>query len=144
MIIGGEKPSLNQLAHFGVKGMKWGVRSADQPANPNYTTRMRTEDRRLHGKRAVTRINQHLNSGGTRDEALRREYSRDAKQYLAFVGAAAVARLLAVHGSTVLSDIAANRAASNADDSVLKIGSAAEKLKYVKPRGGVHNITTMK
>ena len=30
MIVGQEKPSLDQLEHFGVKGMKWGVRNAER------------------------------------------------------------------------------------------------------------------
>lgn len=32
MIVGQEKPSLDELAHFGVKGMKWGVRTATPTA----------------------------------------------------------------------------------------------------------------
>jgi hypothetical protein len=31
MILGQEKPSLEELVHFGVKGMKWGVINEDKP-----------------------------------------------------------------------------------------------------------------
>lgn len=143
MTVGGEKPSLDELAHFGVKGMRWGIRSADQPLHPNYTSRMRSNDRRAHGKRAVERINKHLNDGETRDEALRREDVRNARQRLAAAGALYAGSLLVRHGSVQVSMLAEkNRAAAR--DSKVGIASAAAPINFVKPRSGVHNITTMK
>lgn len=143
MTVGGEKPSLDELAHFGVKGMRWGIRSADQPLHPNYTSRMRSNDRQVHGKRAVERINKHLNDGGTRDDARRREEIRNARQRVAAAGALYAASILVQHGSFHIATIAQNNRDA-AKDSMIGIASKAAPINFVKPRGGVHNITTMK
>lgn len=130
------KPSLDELAHYGVKGMRWGVRRADRTQNAGYTSRMRSEDRRTHGRRAVNRINDRLNSGESRDKALEREDMRNARQRLAVAGAAYAAVLLAQHGGSRL----------NVDTGGPRgLSSTASKIKYVKPnRSGVHKVTTMK
>lgn len=73
-----EKPPLEELVHFGVKGMRWGVRkdkSRDEP-NSDYTLSQRTRDKREHGKGAVKRINRNMNSGLTRKEAVTKERVR--------------------------------------------------------------------
>lgn len=152
MIVGGEKPSLEELAHFGVKGMKWGTKKSDQPTNANYTSQMRNNDKSAHGARAVKRINKRLNEGETRDKALHREDVRNARQKLAVAGGLFVASLLIEHGSLPVHNLKSyvgnranqNRAASRVRDSTLAIGSDAAKLAYAKSRRGVHNITTLK
>lgn len=136
MTFGGEKPSLEELAHFGVKGMKWGIRRVEQPANTNYTTRMRSDDRRDHGKRAVSRINRRMNEGLSREQALEREHIRNENQRLAAAGAVFVGSMLANH--------ALSRIQLPTPDSTPGIGSTASKVPYAKSRRGVHNITTMK
>lgn len=45
MIIGAEKPSLDELAHFGVKGMKWGVIRDDMKRNHQLNKASRARDR---------------------------------------------------------------------------------------------------
>lgn len=150
MIVGEEKPSLKELAHAGVKGMKWGVRKSE-PANAAYTGRMRANDKSQHGKRAVHRINSRMNKGDTRDRALEREDVRNARQRLAVIGGLYAVALLAEHGSISSHSLKsyvgnranANRETARARDSVLGIGGKITK-GYVKPRRGVHNITTMK
>jgi hypothetical protein len=150
MTVGGDiKPSLNELAHHGVKGMKWG-KQKDEPDNPKYTKQMRAHDLSQHGARAVGRINQHLNAGGTRAQALEREDVRNARQRLAVAGAVILTGLLADHGNVAagsLKTYVGNRANDNraaAKSAAVGIGSSAAKTPFVKPRRGVFDITTMK
>ena len=55
------------MYHYGVKGMKWGVRRARKKAlnipNKRYTYSQRTEDRARYGRGGVKRINRNLNAG---------------------------------------------------------------------------------
>ena len=61
----------NELYHFGIKGMKWGVRKKrDKPSkaqlnkpNADYTSRQRITDRASYGKKGVKRINRRMNKG---------------------------------------------------------------------------------
>lgn len=54
----------NYLAHYGVKGMKWGVRRERRNTyNKNYTERQRKQDRAIYGGRAERRINRRMNEG---------------------------------------------------------------------------------
>lgn len=54
----------NYLAHYGVKGMKWGVRRKSRNTyNKNYTDRQRKQDRAVYGGRAERRINRRMNEG---------------------------------------------------------------------------------
>lgn len=58
----------NYLAHYGIKGMKWGVRryqrkdgsltsAGKNRYNENYTEKQRKQDRAMYGNRAERRIN---------------------------------------------------------------------------------------
>lgn len=156
MIVGLEmKPSLDELElrHHGVKGMRWGVRKKVEPANAAYTQRMRANDKRQHGSRAVNRINRRLNEGETRNKALDRERTRNNRQALAAIGSVYALAFMADYGGVSTSSMRsfvsqkaeANRAAAKNVDSVLGLASKADPLKYVKPnRQGVHKITTLK
>jgi hypothetical protein len=93
-----EKPSLDDLIHFGVRGMRWGHRKArDNSPNESYTSRQRTADSNFLGKRAVKRINRDINSGKTRKQALKSAVNHNRR--LA-VGYAAAAAALVVIGTT--------------------------------------------
>lgn len=138
MFVSEKKPSLSELKHYGVKGMRWGVRKAHSPVNVDYTDRMRANDRRRHGKRAVERINQRMNQGQSRDKALEREDIRNTRQRLALVGAVYAGTYLARYGAQRIDGV-------RPDGSPDAITATLAKVNYVKPnRHGVHKITTMK
>lgn len=141
-----------ELTHFGVKGMKWGVRKSE-PTNAAYTTRMQGNDKGQHGKRAVKRINRRMNEGMSREKALDKEAQRNAYQRLALLGGVFAASILADYGSVASGSLVknyignkanANRAAARVAEGTMKIGSKAAKPKYAKPgRGGAYKITTL-
>lgn len=62
-----EKPSLEEaLAHFGVKGMKWGVhkkRPEAVPRHSSYKSLQYNNDKRYHGKKGAEAINAKLHQG---------------------------------------------------------------------------------
>lgn len=81
------------LKHYGVKGMKWGVRK-DRAKNPNYTEQQRKRDRQIYGRYGESRINRRMNKGDTVTNARGREVTRRNKtmnrnKYLRPVGKAA-------------------------------------------------------
>ncbi len=49
------------LAHYGVKGMKWGKRKA--PLNPNYSEQQYKRDSQVYGRRGANRINKNMHKG---------------------------------------------------------------------------------
>ena len=57
----------DELYHFGIKGMKWGVRKARRAElnkpNVNYSKSQRLADRATYGKRSERRINRRMNKG---------------------------------------------------------------------------------
>lgn len=55
-----------ELYHYGVKGMKWGVRRKRDDSkshNKNYTDKQRKNDRAFYGSGGEKRINKKLNEG---------------------------------------------------------------------------------
>jgi hypothetical protein len=66
----------SELVHYGVKGMKWGVRRAElNKTNPNYTKGQRDYDYRKRGvsRGGIKRINRRLNKGQDLETARKNE-----------------------------------------------------------------------
>lgn len=124
----------NELYHFGIKGMKWGVRrTPEQLARSrasNYSEQQRTRDRKIYGKGAEKRINKRMLKGESiqsarHNEVVRKRRIESGKTVVASVatsalvlgGAAAVATIMQRKG------IASNMASSIVTQEVVKVGS---------------------
>lgn len=143
-----EKPTLDELIHSGVKGMKWGVRKAEQPANARYSDAARAKDKKDHGTRGVKRINKRLNEGQTLKKARSREVRRDTLQGVAAVGAYYAASAVRLYGPILAQTIAVraetNRGRANVAANRGLPRSAAGGPTYSKQnRNGVYNVTTV-
>lgn len=100
-----------ELYHYGVKGMKWGVRKkrdSKNAHNKNYTDKQRKTDRAFYGEKGEKRINRKLNEGyglrGARHfEAERRQRAEKRKKKLKKAGKAIKGTAAAV-GSAWLTD----------------------------------------
>lgn len=110
------QPTDAYLKHYGILGMKWGVRRSqsqlDKAAgrrgrNPDYSDQQRKRDKQVYGRRGVNRVNRSLNKGNKisvarGDEKTRRDrvigknkYVRQVGKGAGTVGAGAVGFVLA-------------------------------------------------
>lgn len=72
----------DELYHYGVKGMKWGVRKRRAPAvnvSPNYSSQQRTRDKKIYGAGAVKRINKRMLAGESIQSARHNEVVRKSR-----------------------------------------------------------------
>lgn len=146
-----------ELIHFGVKGMKWGVRKADRDDTPNagYTRGQRNYDRKNLGKGGVKRVNRDLNKGLDIKTARKNEYTRRRKKYNAIVAGVLAARFApqAIRIVSMVAGVASQRVAVLAET---KRGQAAAAAAMGLPRtassgpnyskqqrNGVYNISSM-
>lgn len=130
------------LMHYGVLGMKWGVRRANKNThNKNYTDKQRKNDRAFYGKGGEKRINKHLNEGyglrGARHlEVERKEKIANAKK-TAKKGAKKTANVMARVGMMYVADQAFNDGAgTRAVKTTVKYAGRAVVSAYMKARGG--------
>ena len=141
-------PSPGELAHHGVKGMKWGVRRAEKSVpNARYSEKNRAKDKQLHGARGVKRINSRLNDGQTLKKARSREVRRNAIQAGAVVGAVYTAKAIAIVGPVLAQSVASRaetkRGQAHVSATMGLPRQASSGPSYSKPKQGVYNISSL-
>lgn len=135
-----------ELTHFGVKGMRWGVRKkTPEVQNARYGSRQREDDLALYGKRGVKRINRSMNKGKTHKKAERRELiSSAAKRAALAVGLSVVTLALSEYGDTTVASIRSKAAANRKFASATNLLGEATKINAKKSRrGGAYKVTTL-
>ena len=118
-----------ELYHFGVKGMKWGVRKKRDKPNADYTSRQRITDRASYGKKGVKRINRRMNKGQSHFRAATTEMiSQAAKTSVVSLAA----------GGLTVASTPEGRAIMKASVGTLKsaIGHSAPYMNYLRARYG--------
>ncbi len=106
----------SDIVHYGVKGMKWGVRKSEYKSmsrkdrrklrkrkNEGYSDHQRELDKIRLGGKSVKRINKRMNKGATYKQAIRREYVR---RFTTSFAAANVAQFLRSNPQIVLAGTA--------------------------------------
>lgn len=145
--------SSGELAHYGVKGMKWGVRRAEKKAalnapNKRYGQGARSQDKSLYGNHGVKRINRRMNKGKSLKKARSAEMRLQVGAGVAAIGAYHVARNFQILGPVLAQGIAMKaqtnrgRAAAAQTMGLPRQGSSGPNYSK-KNRKGVYNISSM-
>lgn len=129
-----------ELYHYGVKGMKWGIRKNSRP-NENYSEKQRKQDRAFYGKGGERRINKKLNKGSNLKtarhyEVERRERNEKMKRSIK-KGAKKATKVVSTVGSLYVTDQMFNGGAgTEAAKKAVKYAGRAVVTAYTKARGG--------
>lgn len=143
--------SSGELIHYGVKGMKWGVRrkssELDKP-NSRYGQSKRANDRSSFGRGGEKRINRRMNKGMTYKKAVRREYGTTAFKGLAMSGSVIAYGLARSYGSVAAQGIAkkaeTNRGRASAAATMGLPRNPTNGPSYSKKnRKNVYNISSL-
>ena len=114
------------LAHYGVKGMKWGQRKRElSKPNPNYSADQRKRDKQVYGRGGVRRVNKNLNKGDSistarGSEKTRRDRVLGRNKYVRQGG-----KVVGAIGGVVLANVGISALAS-------AVGKATHKTRYGK------------
>ena len=132
----------NELVHFGIKGMKWGVRryrnkdgsltsAGKKRYAENYTAQQRTRDRKLYGSKAVKRINNRMLKGESvqsarHNEVVRKSRINRGKRVTATVATSAVVLGGAAVTAALMkkSNIFSQLPVSELNEQIVKIGKS--------------------
>ena len=144
----GITPTSGSLAHYGVKGMKWGVRRARKTSsssrNKSYTEKQRKNDRAFYGAKGERRVNRNLNKGyglrGARHLEVERRDAREKRKKFAkktlMKGAKAASKAAATIGTYYLTDqIFFEGAGTKAAKRVAKAIGRTAVTAFMKTRG---------
>lgn len=135
------------LIHYGVKGMKWGVRK--EPQNSSYSEKQRKRDREVYGRGGVKRINKSMNEGSSISGARSKEAARINKARrtatvagqvgatVGQMGGAAAGVILSKYAKTKISDEALQAAATPA------ISFGASTVGKTLGRYGAQSVTML-
>jgi len=141
-------PSPGELAHYGVKGMKWGVRKSENASSSNYSDSDRRLDAGEFGRGGARRIGKRVNSGKSLAEARRLEQRRENIKMAVGLGVTAASLALSQYGK--VSMVAADRLRERNTDRMREafgpkgIPSEPVPINYIKPnRKGVYNISSL-
>ena len=138
---------MNELYHYGVKGMKWGIRRDRKPSssyNKNYTEKQRKSDRTFYGQGAEKRINKRLNKGhglkSARHIEVQRRDKREARKKtakkIARKGLRAAGRALTTIGSMLITDqVTTGGAGRKAVGTMAKAAGRAAVSAYMRRHG---------
>lgn len=134
MIINQTPSRAEEILHYGVKGMQWGVKKA----HPSYSGDSQREDRKKFGKRGVKRINRNIHRGATRDDAIEFEKSRRLK--VRVIGGLVVANALYTAANLALPSLQ-NAANARVASSGARAAANVMANKRGLPGGGFVNLT---